>query len=183
MAERRFIQPPELVETDGRIIFLAGPVQGAPEAWQLEMATMIHDIDSTVTVASPRKDYEPGTFVYEKQVAWETEFLHRAGKTGVIAFWLANQSSETPGRSYGQTTRAEWGTWFTRHYFTGAKMVMGGEGNFGNEKYFAWHRDHFAPELPILNSKEEFAQTAVEMLDQPRTDRETLIARFLREIS
>jgi hypothetical protein len=91
MTERLIVQPPEIIDTPDDIIFLAGPIQGAPD-WQTKAAHIIHDIDKSVVVASPRKDYAPGEFVYEKQVDWETHFLRRAGRTGVVAFWLATQT-------------------------------------------------------------------------------------------
>src|SRR4051812_20568877 len=103
---RLFLQPPEIIQTDGPIIFLAGPIQGAPD-WQSTAAALIHDLDPSVVVASPRRDYPEGTFVYEHQVDWETHYLRTAGRSGVIAFWLAGQTVETPGRAYAQTTRFE----------------------------------------------------------------------------
>jgi len=74
MTDRLTVAPPEIIETPDNIIFLAGPIQGAPD-WQSTAADIIHDLDGSAVVASPRKDYEPGTFVYERQVDWETHFL------------------------------------------------------------------------------------------------------------
>ncbi len=99
MPERLLLQPPEIVEADGAVIFLAGPIQGAPD-WQTEATSIIHDLDSSIIVASPRKDYPEGTFVYENQVDWETHFLREAGRLGVVSFWLAAQAEDTPGRAY-----------------------------------------------------------------------------------
>lgn len=67
MTERLFLQPPEIIKTEGPVIFLAGPIQGAPE-WQADAGNLIHEINPTVIVASPRRDYPEGTFVYERQV-------------------------------------------------------------------------------------------------------------------
>src|SRR5690349_2330032 len=110
MTERLILQPPEVVNTEGPVIFLAGPIQGAPD-WQTEAATIIHDMDSSIVIASPRRDYPEGTFVYEKQVDWETNFLRTAGRIGVVSFWLAAQVEEVVGRSYAQTARFELGEW------------------------------------------------------------------------
>ena len=121
MTERLFLQPPEIIKTEGPVIFLAGPIQGGPE-WQADARNLIHEINPTVIVASPRRDYPEGTFVYERQVDWETHFLREAGRTGVVAFWLAGQVSETPGRAYAQTTRFELAEWKMRHEYEGASL-------------------------------------------------------------
>jgi len=85
MANRVLLQPPDIINIVGDLIFLAGPIQGAPE-WQTEAAGMIHTLDSGLIVASPRKNYAEGKFVYEKQVDWETHYLNIAAKSGVIMF-------------------------------------------------------------------------------------------------
>ncbi len=64
MNEGLVFQPPEIAEVDGPLIFLAGPIQGAPD-WQSEAISIIHDIDPAIAIASPRKDYPEGEFVYE----------------------------------------------------------------------------------------------------------------------
>ncbi len=163
MRERLLVQPPEIVETPDRIIFLAGPIQGAPD-WQAVAVRTIHDIDSSVVVASPRKDYAPGMFVYERQVDWETHFLRRAGRTGVIAFWLAGQTTETPGRAYAQTTRFELGEWKMRHERDGVKVTIGIEENFGNARYIRRRLGQDAPEIMITDSLEAMCENAVYLL-------------------
>lgn len=163
MSERVVLQPPEIIETDSPVIFLAGPIQGAPD-WQTPAASLIHDIDPTITVASPRKNYPEGTFVYERQVDWETHFLRTAGRTGVIAFWLAAQTEETPGRAYAQTTRFELAEWKMRHEYEGAKLTIGIEEGFGNARYIRRRFSQDAPNVPITNSLKEMVQRAVELL-------------------
>lgn len=160
MTERILLTPPEIVETTSPVIFLAGPIQGAPD-WQSEAADMIHAIDPTLTVASPRKEYPEGTFVYEKQVDWETYFLRTAGRTGVIAFWLAAQTEETPGRAYAQTTRFELAEWKVRHEYEGAKLAIGIEEGFGNARYIRRRFSQDAPEVPVVDSLEQLCQNAV----------------------
>ena len=163
MSERLLIQPSEVVETDGPVIFLAGPIQGAPD-WQTTAAGFIHDADPSIIVASPRRDYPEGTFVYEKQVDWETHFLRTAGRTGVIAFWLAAQVEETPKRSYAQTTRFELGEWKKTHEYEGTKLTVGIEEGFGNARYIRHRFSQDAPEVKIVDSLEETMRNAVELL-------------------
>jgi hypothetical protein len=162
MNERRLVTPPEIVEIDGPLIFLAGPIQGALD-WQSQAASLIHDLDPNITVASPRKQYPEGRFVYEKQVDWETHFLRRAGRSGVIAFWLAAQAIETPGRSYAQTTRFELAEWKMRHEYEGAKLAIGIDEGFGNARYIRRRFTQDAPDVPITDSLEGLVRSAIDL--------------------
>jgi len=162
MTERVFLQPPEIVETESPVIFLAGPIQGGPD-WQPAAAELIHDLDPTLVVASPRKNYPEGTFVYERQVDWETHFLRLAGSTGVVAFWLAGQTEETPGRAYAQTTRFELAEWKMRHEYEGVKLTIGIEEGFGNARYIRRRFAQDAPDVKIVDSLEELSRNAVDL--------------------
>lgn len=161
--KNRILTPPDIIETDGAIIFLAGPIQGAPD-WQSDAARMIHEIDPTVIVASPRKDYLEGTFVYEKQVDWETHYLRKAGKEGVILFWLAGQTVQTPGRSYAQTTRFELAEWKMRHERDGAKLVIGIDDGFGNARYIRRRFSQDAPSVVVTDTLVDTCREAVNLL-------------------
>lgn len=163
MTERRFIQPPEIVTVDAPVIFLAGPIQGGPD-WQPEAARYIHDLDPSLVVASPRKNYPEGTFVYERQVDWETHFLREAGRSGVIAFWLAAQVEETPGRAYAQTTRFELAEWKMRHEYDGTKLALGIEEGFGNARYIRRRFSQDCPEVPITDNLEGLCENAVRLV-------------------
>lgn len=162
MNERTVLQPPEIVETDRPVIFLAGPIQGGPD-WQSKAANFIHDLNPNIIVASPRRDYPEGTFVYERQVDWETHFLRTAGHTGVVAFWLAAQVQETPGRSYAQTTRFELAEWKIRHEYEGIKLTVGIEEGFGNARYIRRRFSQDAPDIKIAESLEELSRNAVNL--------------------
>ena len=163
----RFITPPEMVDTPYPVIFLAGPIQGAP-IWQPEAADFILPEIDEATVASPRKDYGPGQFVYEKQVDWESRYLREAGRTGVVLFWLANQAEETPGRSYAQTTRFELGEWKTRHEYEGAWLSVGIDSEFGNGRYIRRRLGQDCPGIPIAETLEEACLNAIELLNRRR---------------
>lgn len=165
MTERLLLQPPEIIETDGPVIFLAGPIQGAPD-WQAEAAIAIHDIDPTIVVASPRRDYPEGTFVYEKQVDWETHFLRKAGRIGVVGFWLAAQTEETPGRAYAQTTRFELAEWKMHHEYEGIKLTVGIEEGFGNARYIRRRFAQDCPEIKIADNLTEMCRNAVDLVSQ-----------------
>ena len=162
MTERILLQPPEIIETSGPVIFLAGPIQGSPD-WQSDASNLIHAIDPTLIVASPRKDYPEGTFVYERQVDWETHFLRTAGRTGVVAFWLSAQVEETPGRAYAQTTRFELAEWKMKHEYEGVKLTIGIEEGFGNARYIRRRFSQDAPDVKIADSLEEMSRNAVNL--------------------
>lgn len=166
MPERLLLRPPEIVDADGPVVFLAGPIQGAPD-WQTEAAFAIHNLDSSIVVASPRRDYPEGTFVYEKQVDWETHFLRQAGKMGVVGFWLAAQTVETPGRAYAQTSRFELAEWKMRHEYEGIKLTVGIEQDFGNDRYIKRRFRQDCPDVMIADNLSDMCQNAVDLM--PRT--------------
>ena len=163
MAERLIVYPPEIVETEGGLIFIAGPIQGAPD-WQAKAAETIHGVDSKIVVASPRKEYEPGTFEHERQMDWETAFLRKAGNKGVVSFWLAKQTIPTPDRDYAQTSRFELAEWMMRHVYEGAKLTIGIEEGFGNERYIRRRFGQEVPDVKIAKSLFETCINAVELL-------------------
>ena len=163
--ERLVLQPPEIVDVEGRVVFLAGPIQGAPD-WQAEAAGIIHKLDDTIVVASPRKDYAPGSFVYEKQVDWETHFLNRAAKNGAVMFWLAKMAEETPGRAYAQTSRFELGEWKMHHQQEKTTLVVGIEDGFGNARYIRRRLEQDCPDVPILESLEETCQKTIALMGE-----------------
>ncbi len=162
MTERLLIQPPEIIETSGPVIFLAGPIQGASN-WQTEAASIIHDLDPLIIVASPRRDYPEGTFVYEKQVDWETHFLRQAGRIGVVGFWLAAQTVDTPGRAYAQTTRFELAEWKMRHEYQETKLSLGIEEGFGNARYIRRRFEQDCPDVNITDNLYGMCADAVDL--------------------
>lgn len=163
MSKNHFIQPADIVETDGPVLFLAGPIQGAPE-WQQTAAGIIHSLDSGIVVASPRRDYPEGEFVYERQVDWETEYLARAAGSGAILFWLAAQVQETPGRAYAQTTRFELGEHAAKHGFDGRIISVGIEEGFGNARYLGRRLPQSYPKIALSETLEDTCRKAVDLI-------------------
>ena len=150
-----------------RLIFLAGPIQGA-DHWNLEAVKHIHGLDNEVHIASPRQlTASKGDFtadMYKEQVDWEHHYLDYAAKYGVTIFWLANQVHDTPSRAYAQTTRFELGWQFMRHCLLGARMVVGFDTNFSNTKYLKMTLAKYAPDVPLCSSLEETCEKAVELV-------------------
>ncbi len=164
MAEKLLLQPPESVDLDAneKVIFLAGPIQGAPD-WQTQAIEIIHGLDTGIVIASPRKEYAPGEFVYEKQVDWETKYLNRAAQNGCVLFWLAARAEDTPGRAYGQTSRFELGEWKAKNESDASiQLVVGAEPDFGNVRYISRRFKQDLPETPIYDTLEATCLSAIE---------------------
>lgn len=161
------VHPPEMVETKDPVIFLAGPIQDGPD-WQAEAIEIFRATNTDVTIASPRKGHAEWDFVYEKQVDWETEYLRRAAKLGVMMFWLALQNNLSDAdergfyRAYAQTSRFELGEAKMKHQLNGAKLVVGIEPGFGNDRYIRRRLSQDCPDVPILNTLGETCRVAVE---------------------
>lgn len=132
-----------LEQTNGPTIFLAGPIQSAPD-WHSDavdyLTELYEKLEGTVEfdIASPKMLDKPEEFYYDKQVAWESHYLKNSADKGVILFWLANPIPEEldPTRSYAQTTRFELSEWFGKScYDESIKIVVGIEPGFHGERY------------------------------------------------
>ncbi|MGB0523832.1 MAG: hypothetical protein ACPGJS_12770 [Flammeovirgaceae bacterium] len=155
--------PPEITEVDGPVIFLAGPIQGAPN-WQEQAINYFKQTAPALHIASPRKEYITGTFVYAKQVDWETYFLNRASANGVVLFYLANEVEHVAGRAYAQTTRFELGEWKTKHQWLGTSLVVGIEEGFSNTRYIKRRLSQDCPQVPICSSLVETCKAALQLI-------------------
>ncbi len=163
MTERKVFVPPEHVSSEQRMIFLAGPIQGAPD-WQSDAVNILIALKPDICIASPRREsFEEVN--YDEQVNWETENLRKAGENGVIMFWLAKENEQISGRSYAQTSRAELFEWKMRHERDGAKIVIGIEEGFTGSRYIKKRFDRDCPDVPILESLEETCKRALEMIE------------------
>src|SRR5690242_6270198 len=97
------LRPPHYSDMAGPIVFLAGPIQGAPD-WQFEAVELLHAGDHRLNIASPRRleAWNTGND-YNEQVDWETHHLRQAAREGVILFWLAREAEHRCDRAYAQT--------------------------------------------------------------------------------
>jgi len=123
-------------------IFLAGPIQGAPD-WQDQAVSILTREYSglpTLSIFNPRvrgwSDHG-----YTEQVRWEKSHLERVRELGAIMFWFAAKDDRLlyePGRAYAQTSRIELGRAFGwKDYNRGVAIALGIEpGYIGNGKYF-----------------------------------------------
>lgn len=107
-------------------VFLAGPIQGAPE-WQYTLP----ELDNVVWL-SPRTDkWLLNDFNHTEQVQWETDALRMAN---IVLFWIPEEVEHVEGRAYAQTTRFELGENLAR----GKRIVLGAYGECPGRKYFEY---------------------------------------------
>lgn len=166
MEYQNLLIPPADGEIVGPLVFLAGPITGAPD-WQSTAIALIREADADLFVASPRRAVtNDGDFtedMYIEQVEWEHRHLARAAEHGVTLFWLAKESRHVCDRSYAQTTRFELGEAVTVHRLTGAKVVVGIEKGFTNERYLRKTIPAKMPGIPLFDSLEETCAAAVRL--------------------
>lgn len=158
------ITSPELTPITQPLIFLAGPIQGAPD-WQARAAALIAAEAPDCDIASPRRQIEKFAKLneaeYLEQVQWEHRHLAAAAKSGVILFWLAAEDHIIEGRSYAQTTRFELGEAVTEHRLAGTKVVVGFEQGFSNAKYLRYTLAKKAPGIMLCDTLEDTCRQAV----------------------
>ena len=155
--------PPKIVAVQGPLVFLAGPIQGAPE-WQADALRWLHAQAPDLAVASPRRQYPPGEFDYAAQVDWETHHLRRAARHGAILFWLAREAVSVPGRCYSQTSRFELAEWKVRHERDGVRLVVGIEDGFSGARYIRQRFRQDCPDVPLVASLEATCRAVVELV-------------------
>lgn len=158
MANIREFTAPEYprIRDDQPLVFLAGPIQGAPD-WQRSVINSLRYLHrDEIAVANPRRDVLPEDFDYQEQVLWERHHIRRAIKHGSAVFWLARQDPSLPykeGRPYAQTTRFEAGMAYLakveeRPLFT---LTLGIEPGYeGSEKYYRSMAEELG--LPVFSS-------------------------------
>ena len=116
--------------SDKKIVFLAGPIKGAPD-WQAQAIKDLADLD--IYVANPRRE-NVQNFNLDLQVDWESKFLALAD---VIMFWIPPKDTDVAGRDYAQTTRFELSEWAakTRYNREYKKIVVGIDNAFFGKSY------------------------------------------------
>ena len=174
------IRPPKIVKTD-HVIFLAGPIQGAPD-WHLEAVEHLRELYMSEInlkdfhIACPKRlAVSDEEFNYDEQIAWETHYLNAAAQTGGIMFWLAKEEEQIPGRAYGQTSRFELGEWKARVQIlnklkklfdekTTIKMVVGIQQGFSGRRYLIKRLSEDVPEVMLCETLEETCKALYQIL-------------------
>jgi hypothetical protein len=163
----KIIIPPLYIEVNGPIIFLAGPIQGAID-WQKDAINYIKTLNPEINIASPRREIgseeDFSEKDYNEQVDWEHFYLKKAGKKGVILFWLAKEEKHISGRAYAQTTRFELGEAAATHVFLNIKAVVGIENGFFGARYIRRTLSKKCPGIPICDSLKECCEIALTLI-------------------
>lgn len=154
--------PPTISPVEGPLVFLAGPIQGAPD-WQAEALRWFAEHAPAVAVASPRRVDRSHPFDYAAQVDWETHHLRRAAEHGAILFWLAREAESVPGRAYAQTSRFELAEWKVRHERDGVRLAVGIDEGFSGARYIRHRFGQDCPRVPLVSSLAAVCAAAVEL--------------------
>jgi hypothetical protein len=169
MAGRVIIAPEYVSDLSGPLIFLAGPIQGAP-LWQTQATAYLQQNAPQIHVASPRRleerKFSPGEFteaMYAEQVDWETFHLRQASVEGCILFWLANEAVHVCSRAYAQTTRFELAEWKMRHERDGVRLALGIEDGFTGHRYLKRRLSQDCPGIVIRSTLKETCEDAIRL--------------------
>lgn len=147
---------------DTPLIFLAGPIQGAPD-WQQTAIEILKDRGADL--ASPRsakKNYTEDDYMV--QVDWEHQHLLRASEYGSVMFWLAKEAEHVPGRAYAQTSRFELGWHFEKALDGRCRLVVGIEEGFSNARYLRYTIEKLsAGKVKIVDTLQETCEEALRL--------------------
>jgi Nucleoside 2-deoxyribosyltransferase like len=155
------ILPPDYRTVEGPLVFLGGPIQGAPD-WQDLAIAALRGLAPSLHLANPRRVDLSDAFDFEAQVDWETHYLRRAAANGVLLFWLAREMEHFPNRAYGQTSRFELAEWKVRHERDGIRLVVGVEEGFSGGRYLRRRLAQDCPDVPVLPTLDEACRAVVE---------------------
>ena len=174
----KIILPVNYPEIEGNLIFLAGPVIGAPR-WQNEAIRIIQNLDSEVNIACPSYELDRKYFkdflvhvedcprrAYEEwpEVDWQMHYLEEAFTKGCLLFWLADEEEHHCSYPYAQGSRAELFGKLTRK----GNLVLGIERGFSGDEYTEYYFRKNRPETPIFSSLENTCEAAVEIARKNR---------------
>lgn len=153
---------------EGPVIFLAGPIRGAPK-WHYDAIDYLKD--KSVTIAAPIREIRDDLRKYllneysdpnHRQRTWELVLLNEAWRDGCVMFWLPGELEHRCEKAYGAMTRMELGETIARHKF-GPKtnFVVGTDGNFSEFRTMLLDIEKFAPGTPIYSTLEDTCDAAL----------------------
>ena len=173
------VWPPTILDPGVKqVIFLAGPIQGAPD-WQDVAIGWFKAHTNGLVIASPRTPGPGWHGDYNGQVDWETFHLRRAAQTGMILFWLACPDPPSKWtnfvqaiklwkpkripRAYAQTSRFELGEWIgSIPCRSRPAIALGIEDGFTNERYIRRRLEQDHPGITIHNYLIDTCEWALE---------------------
>jgi len=157
-------------ENQDIVVFLAGPIQGAPE-WQEEFIGKIQNelkdikLNKNIIICSPRRLEKSKNFNYDEQVEWESYYLNKASKQGMIIFWLPKEKEKIEGRTYAQTTRFEIGEWWAKgQNIKDFKIVVGAQKKFDGQTYIIKKFSDTYPKFKLNTNIEDMIDEIVKKI-------------------
>jgi hypothetical protein len=145
-------------DIDYPLIFLAGPIRGAPN-WHSEAIKTLFYKNPNTTIVSPSRtlDAELRQYLlngdnsrFNRQRPWELHYLELAAKGkngGSIMFWLPGEETHRCEKSYGAMTRIELGETFCKHNQDNKyRFGIGSDGKFSELDTVAYDLKHFCPD-------------------------------------
>lgn len=146
----------------GPLIFLAGPIQGAPD-WQTEAIEIIRKANPAVSIASPRspKQWHEDN---DTQARWIHEYKGRAGREGVILFWFPCEATRERDRPYALTSSVEFGLMIGSYTQKRTKLVVGVQPGFPNETNMRETCRFHAPDVPFCRRLPDVCHMAVRLI-------------------
>lgn len=145
--EVKMIKSPSPFVEDGKkkdlpYVFLAGPIQGAPD-WQ-ETCKQGFQGDEVVFLNPRRSGDISGKMTdpeYANQVKWETEGLRMSD---AVLFWIPPMAEKIEGREYAQTTKLE----LIENLGRGKKIILGiSPGAVSGERYLKLKAKEYGVEI------------------------------------
>ena len=173
MARKVILPINELYECE-KLIFLAGPIIGAP-FWQDSAIDIIQGLDSEINIACPTphenvnkrhwKDnpLEVRDFVrYANdwpEVEWQERYINQAREGGCLLFWLPRQEDFDTDYNYARTTRSE----IAEQLYLPGNLVVGNDHAFQGADYIRYKLRKHRPETVICDTLEQTCREAVRL--------------------
>jgi hypothetical protein len=182
----KVILPINYPDMAGKVIFLAGPIVGAPK-WHNNTINIIKELDSKINIICPsyhcnvdEKYWKDNTNKVEStcryknywpEVEWQFFYRDLAFKCGCELFWLPKEQEHNCYYPYAMTTRAEL---FSRFNSKG-NICIGIQEYFSGGDYIKYSFEKYHPEIQISSELEKTCEIAVEIANQTKPDFEKQI--------
>lgn len=163
----KVIRPPQFEQFDRHLLYLAGPIKGAPN-WQEQAVSIVHGLNPHILIASPRRNREiPGDLSDEefgRQDRWCDYYVDLACKHGVCLVWLAKELNHDCERAYAQGSRLLLGQLMERHTRQSIRLIVGIESGFTGARDIRLRLSRYCPDIKVQDSLPAACGIAVAML-------------------
>jgi hypothetical protein len=157
--------PPDCPKIEGPLVFLGGPVQGAPD-WQATAIAEVQAHDVKLHIANPRCKPFPGN--HDANIDWQVDYMARAAENGVVLFWLPREIKHRCDRTYAQDVRVALGEYLSLSLTKRIFMAVGVERGFTGEYYVRRRVLKHYPNVPLCRTLRQTCAVAVELLRRDR---------------